>query len=91
MLVFELRKDGNGNYFVRAVYNGNQISLPVLEPATNGLYDLPNMTQYVLSSFLVESMHFCYFIAAAVTWPKTSLPAPSNLLSKSRFEHGHFR
>lgn len=50
MLVFELRQDGSGNYFVRAVYNGNQISLPVLEPASNGLYDLPNMTAYLATN-----------------------------------------
>ncbi len=47
MLVFELRKDGSGNYFVRVVYNGRQISLPVLQAAKNGLYDLQDMTVYV--------------------------------------------
>jgi hypothetical protein len=47
MLVFELRKDGSGNYFVRVVYNGRQISLPVLQAAKNGLYDLQGMTAYV--------------------------------------------
>ena len=43
MLVFELRQDG-GQYFVRVVYNGKQIALPVLVPASNGLYALADMT-----------------------------------------------
>jgi hypothetical protein len=47
MLVFELRRDAAGAYFVRVVYNGRQIALPVLQAAGNGLYELDNMTQYV--------------------------------------------
>jgi hypothetical protein len=44
MIVFELRKDSGGKYFVRVVYNGKQIPLPVLVPANNGLYPLEDIT-----------------------------------------------
>ena len=50
MLVFELRKDSSGSYFVRVVYNGRQISLPVLTPASNGLYTLADLNTYAASS-----------------------------------------
>jgi hypothetical protein len=55
MLVFELRKDSSGGYFVRVVYNGRQISLPVLTPASNGLYALADLTAYASSSILLNS------------------------------------
>ncbi len=51
MLVFELRKDVSGQHFVRVVYNGKQIPLPVLTPASNGLYTLADMTEYVVLLF----------------------------------------
>jgi hypothetical protein len=54
MLVFELRKDSSGGYFVRVVYNGRQISLPVLTPASNGLYALADLTAYASSSILLN-------------------------------------
>jgi hypothetical protein len=47
MLVFELRSNAAGDYFVRVVYNGQQIALPVLQAAGNGLYELGSVTQYV--------------------------------------------
>ena len=46
MLVFELRKGSSGDYYVRVVYNGKQIALPVLVPASNGLYSLADLTTY---------------------------------------------
>ena len=51
MLVFELQKGSGGDYFVRVVYNGKQIPLPVLTPASNGLYALADMTTYTLHYF----------------------------------------
>ncbi len=50
MLVFELRKDSSGGYFVRVVYNGKQITLPVLTLASNGLYALKDIAAYAVRS-----------------------------------------
>ena len=43
MLVFELQKGSGGDYFVRVVYNGKQIALSVLTPASIAVRSsLPN-------------------------------------------------
>ena len=45
MLVFELRKGAGSDYYIRVVYNGKQIALPVLERSSNGLYSLAVVTK----------------------------------------------
>lgn len=61
MLVFELRKDVSSQYFVRVVYNGRQIPLPVLTPASNGLYSLVDMTVYAIHVLYPPATDFPYF------------------------------